>query len=316
MAAKAPGQIAANWFLRLSGFESDRVVCNCLACLGNCLFCILKGACMRIDKLSGSFLLLALLWVLLFAPGKVQAVTLTPLLVYEGLTIEQPLTLSSDPQKDITMSLFFGEQKEIAMTTPTEPEVLVETIVVPTVSAETTEIEDVLNDRPVPAPSKAQKSIAPLKLTPIPSTITKTPTAIPTLLTPTAIPQPSASTPVQLSNGGLDADKLFAMTNTYRQSKGLPPFQKDDRACQLAVSRAPEIAAEIAEDRMHSGLKARNLPYWNTENIITMRTEEDAFNWWINDTIHREQIEGNFTYSCTACSGNACAQEFTNFQPK
>lgn len=267
-------------------------------------------------RIRSIFFLFILLWVFLFYPDKSFALILTPILSHEGLTIEQPLILSSKPTSDIRMSLFFGEQKEIAMTTPTEPEVLVETIVVPTVSAETTEIEDVLNDRPVPSPSKAQKSIAPLKLTPIPSTITKTPTAIPTLLTPTAIPQPSASTPVQLSNGGLDADKLFAMTNTYRQSKGLPPFQKDDRACQLAVSRAPEIAAEIAEDRMHSGLKARNLPYWNTENIITMRTEEDAFNWWINDTIHREQIEGNFTYSCTACSGNACAQEFTNFQPK
>ncbi len=106
------------------------------------------------------------------------------------------------------------------------------------------------------------------------------------------------------------------MVNSYRASKGLALFQKDEKSCQLASSRAPEIGAEIAEGHMHSGLRDRNLPYWNTENIISMRTEEEALNWWLNDTIHREAIEGNSTYSCMACAGNSCAEEFTNYQPK
>ena len=106
------------------------------------------------------------------------------------------------------------------------------------------------------------------------------------------------------------------MANTYRAERGLPPFQKDERSCQLAAERAPEVAGEVASGALHSGLHARNLPYWNTENIISMRTEEEAFTWWINDYIHRKAIEGNFQFSCVACSGNNCAQEFTNYQPK
>jgi uncharacterized protein YkwD len=133
---------------------------------------------------------------------------------------------------------------------------------------------------------------------------------------PTLAPTTPATAPIQLSNGGLNADTLFDMSNSYRASQGLPAFQKDDRVCALAASRAPEVGAEIAEGHMHSGLRARNLPYRNSENIISYRTEEGAFNWWVNDKIHHDQLVGNYTYSCVACSGHACAQEFTNFQPK
>jgi uncharacterized protein YkwD len=106
------------------------------------------------------------------------------------------------------------------------------------------------------------------------------------------------------------------MSNEYRAARGLPPFQKDERTCSLAASRAPEVAGEVASGARHAGLAARALPYWNTENIISMNSEEAAFNWWINDKIHHDAIVGNFTYSCVACVGGNCAQEFTNYQPK
>ncbi len=144
-----------------------------------------------------------------------------------------------------------------------------------------------------------------------------TPTKTPT---PTQTPSPTSTqqttNQTMKNTGGLDPEKLFAMSNAYRKERGLPEFQKDDKTCSLAASRAPEISAEIASGDMHSGLRARNLDYWNTENIISMRTEESAFNWWVNDKIHHDAIVGNFTYSCVACSGNSCAQEFTNYQPK
>lgn len=120
----------------------------------------------------------------------------------------------------------------------------------------------------------------------------------------------------QESKPGLSADVLFSLVNTHRQTRKLPPFQKQDAICSLATSRAPEIAAEIAEGRMHQGMYARKLPYWNTENIILMNSETAALNWWLNSPIHRKAIENNYTYSCVACSGNTCTQEFTNFTPK
>ncbi len=115
---------------------------------------------------------------------------------------------------------------------------------------------------------------------------------------------------------GLNADKIFDLINAHRTSKNLPALEKHPVSCELAVSRAPEIRAEIYGGYMHSGLRKRKLPYWNAENIISMRTEEAAVRWWINDYIHRVQLEGNYKYSCVACVGNSCAQEFTNFTPK
>lgn len=146
---------------------------------------------------------------------------------------------------------------------------------------------------------------------------TKAPTPTPTEkpAEPQLTPPPSGpQSPVRLA--GLDAEKLFSMSNEYRVSRGLQPFKKDDRTCSLAMSRAGEVAGEIVSGTLHAGLTARALPYWNTENIISMNSEEEAFNWWVNDPIHHAAIIGNYTYSCVACSGNNCAQEFTNYQPK
>ncbi len=124
----------------------------------------------------------------------------------------------------------------------------------------------------------------------------------------------NAQTP--LPPPGLNADKIFDLVNTHRVSKNLPVLLKHVDSCTLAASRAPEIRAEIYGGVMHSGLKKRKLPYWNAENIISMRTEESAVRWWVNDYIHRIQMEGNYQYSCVACYGYSCAQEFTSFIPK
>jgi len=150
-------------------------------------------------------------------------------------------------------------------------------------------------------------------------TVIPTPTLKPTLKetsTPNAIATSTPSTNPKPVSGGLNAEKIFEMVNSHRASKGLPAFEKEERACSLAVARAPEVLAEINEGHMHSGMYGRKLPYFNTENIITMRTEEAAVNWWLNDYIHKVQIEGDYKYSCVACYGFACAQEFTSFIPK
>ncbi len=151
---------------------------------------------------------------------------------------------------------------------------------------------------------------------------TPTPTPSPTPQTPAAksTTQITISTAGSGSNtstgGGLNADVLFSMSNSYRTSHGLVAFQKDERVCSLAAQRAPEIGAEISEGHMHSGKNSHNFPFWFTENIISMNSEAAAFNWWINDPIHHDAIVGNYTNSCVACSGNSCVQEFTNFQGK
>lgn len=115
----------------------------------------------------------------------------------------------------------------------------------------------------------------------------------------------------------LNADKLFGMVNAHRKTYNLPPFQKDKALCDIATSRTPELYNEIfVNNNMHAGFYARNLPYWATENMIYMRTEEDALRWWLNSPIHRQAIEGSYTHSCTACLGQACSEIFTNFTPK
>lgn len=117
--------------------------------------------------------------------------------------------------------------------------------------------------------------------------------------------------------GSLSAEKLFALVNAHRASIGLSPFEQDGRVCEVVSSRAPEIENEIyGTSYMHAGFQSRNLPYWATENIISINTEEEALNWWLNSPVHRSAIQGAYKYACLACSGKSCAMVFTNFDPK
>ena len=142
-------------------------------------------------------------------------------------------------------------------------------------------------------------------------TVTPKPTVTPTK-TP---PRQPALTPTAES-WSLNANLLFDMSNTHRATLGLAPFVKDERLCALASERAPEVNAEVAGGFMHQGLHDRNIPFWITENIITMATEQSAFDWWLGDYIHRLAIESDNTHSCVSCSGTACAQEFTSWSAK
>lgn len=119
------------------------------------------------------------------------------------------------------------------------------------------------------------------------------------------------------TNGVLNADVLFNLVNATRAAYGLAPFQKDDRICAVAISRAPELDNEIwVTHTMHAGFYARNLPYRATENIISTHTEQEALNWWLNSPVHRAALLGNYTHACTACAGRSCSMIFTNFDPK
>ena len=157
--------------------------------------------------------------------------------------------------------------------------------------------------------------------TPTPSPIIEpteavpTPTSAPVLVAPAS--NAAGANAAGAPTNGLNADILFSMVNNHRTSIGLHELQKDEKTCSLAAARASEIAAEMAAGTLHSGMYGRNLPYWNTENAIALGSEEAAFNWWLNEPVHRASMESKvYTHSCTACSGKHCVQEFTSYQPK
>jgi hypothetical protein len=204
----------------------------------------------------------------------------------------------------VTLDLTSSDNTEIMPLT--KPVSLKKTVAKAEIKAEEPQNEQIPTEEKTPA-------------TPTPTSApTPTPTSAPTP-TPVATAQPTQAiqTGGNTSTGGLNADVLFSMSNNYRNSIGLASFQTDPRICSLAAARAPQIAAEISGGYMHAGQHSHNFPYWFSENIVTMRTEAEAFHWWINhapNNIHKQQIESSNTHSCVACSGNACVQHFTSFQ--
>lgn len=115
----------------------------------------------------------------------------------------------------------------------------------------------------------------------------------------------------------LNPDIIFNLINDYRTKLGLPVFEKEEKLCTLAKTRAEEGYREIfISGNLHSGLYNRNLPYWITENLIYQKTEERALKWWLNSPIHRRAIQGSSKYSCLECFGNTCSELFTSYTPK
>lgn len=248
---------------------------------------------MKYFRVVPIFLLLICLPTI-FATQKAVAFNLPKPLKYNGLIFLQPMPEGISTKY---LSINQGPYQTIEFNPKTEK--APKTLVLPSIS-----------QAPISQVSEVVISESVAEETPTP-TLSPTPTPKPTV--PTSTPVSSGS---NSSNGGLNADILFSMSNDYRASHGLPAFQKDERICSLAAQRAPEIGAEISEGHMHSGKNSHNFPYWFGENIITMNSEAAAFNWWVNDPIHHDAIVGNYTHSCVACSGNACTQEFTSFQAK
>lgn len=125
------------------------------------------------------------------------------------------------------------------------------------------------------------------------------------------VPQP------QQDSLALNSDVIFDLVNQYRSKLQIALFEKDQGLCSLALERSKELYNEIfVTGAMHSGLYNRNLPYWITENMIHLGSEQGALNWWLNSTVHRNSIQGNYKYSCVACEGKSCSQLFTNYNPK
>lgn len=118
------------------------------------------------------------------------------------------------------------------------------------------------------------------------------------------------------ANGQNNPDVILQIINTIRSQVGLPAFEKNDALCAVAESRASEIPVEVGNGRFHSGLHAKNLPYWITENMKYGSDDNGTVHWWMSSPIHHAAIMGNSKYSCGKCVGNACIQLFTSFEPK
>jgi len=177
--------------------------------------------------------------------------------------------------------------------------------------------------------NQVKSKISHLNATPTPAAVIATsaiekkakPTSIPTPI-PTNIPIPTikVNEPVEtptpaVSDGGLDPEKIFNLVNNHRQNLGLTPLIKDERLCQIAAQRQPEISLEIQRGTIHAGLAAKNPGYRITENMIHQDSEEAALSWWLSSSLHRRAIESTqHTAACSACSGNTCIQLFSSFQ--
>lgn len=152
--------------------------------------------------------------------------------------------------------------------------------------------------------------------TPIRSGATPTPT---TIVSEIKISTPSPTfivSETQVASSGNNSDVILDLVNAHRASIGKTAFQKDEALCSLAQTRSTLINGEMARGALHSGLYNMNLPYWITENAKIGGDENETVRWWLNSSIHRRAIQGDYTNACVGCTGNSCTTLFTSYTPK
>jgi len=172
--------------------------------------------------LSAILLVAGIISISLTSRTYAQTLILARPFQHAGLIFSSPLSFEHPPALIKPITLEFGTIDEIDVQPTTQQQVAVETIVTPTPSPDslTDTHPDYTTGLVTPTPTLLPTS------TPLPQTSPPE--------TPTTTPQQHVVTS-PANPGGLNADVLFGMVNTYRATKGLPAFQKDDKSCSLAA---------------------------------------------------------------------------------
>jgi len=115
----------------------------------------------------------------------------------------------------------------------------------------------------------------------------------------------------------LNSKIITGLINDYRVKNGLRPLIEDEKLCNLAKDRLPEIK----RDQSHAGfeLRVKNNSFGFTydklaENLISARgLEIEVFRAWVDSEEHRENILTPFQFTCLKCDLASCVQLFANF---
>jgi len=107
----------------------------------------------------------------------------------------------------------------------------------------------------------------------------------------------------------LDAEVLWEAIQSWRQSEGLPKYQKDEGLCRIATNRVSDGIDN------HKGLYEK---YGDYSSVIQensndgYHSEKDSLNGWLNSQAHHETLKKRYLYSCVATSGDFAVQIFSN----
>lgn len=111
----------------------------------------------------------------------------------------------------------------------------------------------------------------------------------------------------------LDEGVLWSLVQDWRVDQGLQTYTKDQRLCDLASARLPEIKALFEHDgwKEHiAGMEYVRI----AENISRdYSSESNTLDGWLLSPTHKASLDYPYSYSCIKCDGTYCVQEFGNF---
>lgn len=112
----------------------------------------------------------------------------------------------------------------------------------------------------------------------------------------------------------LDSEILWSLIQTWRIENGLHAYIKNQELCKIAIDRSDD---EFDYNNPHKGFieKYHKGSYSISENLTGATSEKDALNRWLNSPLHRQALEKDFRFSCTATYKDLAVQIFSNLSP-
>lgn len=94
-------------------------------------------------------------------------------------------------------------------------------------------------------------------------------------------------------------EQFFDLVNYHRREKGLRELLSDSDLDKIALQHSVNMASGVVpvghtgmSDRCEQGRDVLGGGNWCGENVAQgQKTPQEAFNWWMNSTVHRENIE-------------------------
>ena len=109
----------------------------------------------------------------------------------------------------------------------------------------------------------------------------------------------------------IDEQELWDLIQEWRKSSGLTEYIENPELCRVSSIRVLQIQ-DVFD---HNTLVLKSLPYSVAENLIRDQAPaEISLQAWLNSPSHRENLEGDYKYSCLRCDKSYCVQIFSNLE--
>jgi uncharacterized protein YkwD len=110
-----------------------------------------------------------------------------------------------------------------------------------------------------------------------------------------------------------DVNNLFVLINNWRVDKGLPPLIWYQYLCPFSYQRLAQLRTNYSHDGFYPMVSTMKYGHYGENLSPGSLANKYALSAWENSLEHRENLEGDYTYTCIARDSKTIIQLFAKY---